>query len=108
VYLRVASSVLVHDHAADVAAGEQVCNGVVDGLERIALGDPLVELQPSGAIEIYLTQDVGGRSAHAEQAALDALLEGGQHEQAGARAYIVKNEFDQVHFLQTIQQLVRC
>jgi len=29
-------------------------------------------------------------------------------EQAGARAYIVKSEFDQGHFLQTIQQLVRC
>ena len=29
-------------------------------------------------------------------------------ERAGARAYIVKSEFDQGHFLQTIQQLVRC
>jgi len=29
-------------------------------------------------------------------------------EAAGARAYIVKSEFDQARFLQTVEQLARC
>ena len=38
-------SALVDDHAADVLAGQQVVVTLVDLLERVALGDDLVELE---------------------------------------------------------------
>jgi hypothetical protein len=36
---------LVHEHAADVLAGQQVVVTVVDLLERVAVRDDLVELE---------------------------------------------------------------
>ena len=42
---RRARSALVDDHAAHVLAGDQVAIAVVDLLERVALGDDLVDLE---------------------------------------------------------------
>src|SRR3954470_11968224 len=72
-------SVLVDDHSADVLAVEQVLVALVDLIERVALGDQLVELEAAGLVHAEQLRDVVHGVAGAEQAALDGLLVQREH-----------------------------
>src|SRR5215470_3595637 len=71
---RARGSVLVDDHSADVLAVEQVGVTLVDLIERVALGDQLVELEPARLVHAEQLRDVVHGVAGAEQAALHGLL----------------------------------
>src|SRR3954451_1824975 len=71
-------SVLVDDHSADVLAVEQVGVALVDLIERVALGDQLVELEAAGLVHAEQLRDVVHGVAGTEQAALHRLLVQGQ------------------------------
>src|SRR5689334_10278924 len=76
---RARGSVLVDDHSTDVLAVEQVLVALVDLIERVALGDQLVELEAAGLVHAEQLRDVVDRVAGAEQAALDRLLVQREH-----------------------------
>src|ERR1700760_812334 len=60
------------DDAADVLAVVHVLVALLDLVERVGLGDQLVELQEPVLVELQLPEDVPVRVGHAEHRALDA------------------------------------
>src|SRR3954469_6596835 len=70
----VRASVFVNEHSPDVLAVEQVLIALVDLVQRVALGDQLVQLELARLVEPEQLRDVVHRVGRAEQRALDRLL----------------------------------
>src|SRR3954453_11173051 len=68
------SSVLVHQHTADVLPVEHVLVSLVDLVQPVAPGDQLVELEVTRPVEPQEPGDVVQRVGAAEQGTLDPLL----------------------------------
>src|SRR5689334_16302263 len=66
-----AGSVLVHDHAPDVPAVQQVSVALVDLVQAVAPGDQLVDLQVPRAVQAEHLRDVVQGVGGAEERALD-------------------------------------
>src|SRR3546814_9720458 len=65
------------DDAADVLAFAHVAVAVVDLVERVAVGDQLVELQGALAVHGEEVRDLGPRVGRPEDRALDLLVHHG-------------------------------
>src|ERR1700754_4114280 len=78
----VEASAVVDHHAPDVLAVEHVLEALADVVERVGVGDQLVELELAGLVEADQVADVVHRVARAEQRALDGLLIE-RHDRAG-------------------------
>src|SRR5215467_2253077 len=70
-------SVLVHDHAPDVLAVQQVAVALVDLVQAVPAGDQLLDLEVARAVQGQHLGDVVQRVRRAEQRALDPLLAAG-------------------------------
>src|SRR3954453_24022977 len=76
------ASVLVNHHSTDVLDVEHVLEALVDVVERVSVGDQLVELELARLVEAHEVADVVHRVARAEQGPLDGLLVEG-HDRPG-------------------------
>ena len=73
---------LVHNDVSDVPPTEEIIYGIVDAVQCAALRYQLIEFEEAAAIHRHLTEDVAGRTAHAEEGPLNSLLIPNQHIQA--------------------------
>src|SRR5215469_6432138 len=74
-----ASGRVMQDDAPDVLAVQHVLVALVDLVERVGLGDQLVELEVPGPVQLHHQRDVVERVTGSEQAALNPLLHQRQH-----------------------------
>src|SRR6185312_11312812 len=73
-------SVLVHDHAANIATFDKVVDGDIDIVDAIASRDQLIEFEVPRPVKRHLPQDVHCGATHAIEASLNSLLIPRQHE----------------------------
>src|ERR1700722_13327534 len=73
------SASVMQDEPPDVLAVPHVLVALVDLVERVGIGDQLVQLEVAGLVQADLERDVTERVAGAEEAALDPLLHQRQH-----------------------------
>ena len=52
---------------SDVPPTEEIIYGIVDAVQCAALRYQLIEFEEAAAIDRHLTEDVAGRTAHAEE-----------------------------------------
>src|SRR5215467_9920362 len=69
------------DDPAQDAAGLDVRVPLVDLIERVCLGDQLIQLQDAVAVEVQHLGNLGAGTFRSVEAALDLLVHHGQHEQ---------------------------